>query len=131
MTADDGEISELPGGKEGDTGGSGHRFPMYTESWKDRKSRRTDRRFRKRTTYTIDTRVCRENLLVAGSLQDRKESENDTFCGSRSGSRRSDHGPWTARYLEQADVVIYAGITGESGLLKSKGDMRYINSAGK
>ena len=31
------------------------------------------------------------------------------------------------RYLEQADVVIYAGITGESGAVKEyKGDMRDI-----
>ena len=51
---------------------------------------------------------------MAGSLQDRKESENDTFCGSRSGSRRSDHGD-------------LCGITGESGAVKEyKGDMRDI-----
>ncbi len=41
-------------------------------------------RFRKNEIYNR-YQSMQEKLLVAGSLQDRKESENDTFCGSRSG----------------------------------------------
>ena len=91
-----GEISELPGGKGEIQVGAVTFSNVYGILGKTEKAEELIERFRKRTTYTIDTRVCREKLLVAGSLQDRKESENDTFCGSRSGSRRSDHGPWTA-----------------------------------
>ena len=65
---------------------------------------------------------------MAGSLQDRKESENDTFCGSRSGSRRSDHGPWTA-LLEQVDVVIYADALVIGHVKRTKETCEIYNSA--
>ncbi len=85
-----GGISELPGERR-DTGGSGHVFQCITESLeRQKKAEELIEKIQKRNDIYNRYQSMQEKLLVAGSLQDRKESENDTFCGSRSGSRRSD-----------------------------------------
>ncbi len=78
------------------------RFPMNIRRslGRQEKGRRTDRKDSERTTYTIDTRVCgQESMLVAGAFLCRTEGVEKMihFCGSRSGSRRSEpRFPWTA-----------------------------------